>query len=245
MRSMPACRPFQCYSYAAACRCGIATYSVSFSLGGNETTGHIACSKTVGHIGSMARPSHREQIITEGLRLVHRNGFAATGVQAITQAAGVPKGSFYNHFTSKDAFGAVIINCYLSETLRILFWTLAESGTVRPLERLRCHLHQLTKMAAEQGWVGCLLGNFAAELNSCAPAIRSELRHCMECWRDLLADCVEQGQIAGEITRDLPAREIAAFLLDGWQGAMLRAKVEQCRAPLDTFAHLAFAAIIV
>ena len=57
----------------------------------------------------MPKPSHREKILTEGLRVVHERGFAGASVRDIVQAAGVPQGSFTNHFASKEAFGLEVL----------------------------------------------------------------------------------------------------------------------------------------
>jgi TetR/AcrR family transcriptional repressor of nem operon len=57
----------------------------------------------------MAKPNLREEILTAGLATLHGRGFNATSVQDITEAAGVPKGSFYNHFASKEDLGAAVV----------------------------------------------------------------------------------------------------------------------------------------
>ena len=84
----------------------------------------------------MAKPNVRERLLDAGVETFHRRGFNGCGVQEITEAAGVPKGSFYNHFASKEALGAAVLDRYWQQradtTLRIL-----EDGDVRPTERLR------------------------------------------------------------------------------------------------------------
>src|SRR5215470_5271442 len=73
------------------------------------------------HIIAMPKPSNREKILTEGLRVVHARGYAGASVRDIVQAAGVPQGSFTNHFASKEAFGLEILDLYYernSETSR-------------------------------------------------------------------------------------------------------------------------------
>jgi TetR/AcrR family transcriptional repressor of nem operon len=54
----------------------------------------------------VAKPSNREKILTEGLRVVHERGFAGASVRDIVEAAKVPQGSFTNHFASKEAFAS-------------------------------------------------------------------------------------------------------------------------------------------
>ena len=72
----------------------------------------------------MARPNVRERLLDAGVEIFHRCGFNGCGVQEITEAAGVPKGSFYNHFASKEALGAAVLDRYwhqrVGDTLRIL-----------------------------------------------------------------------------------------------------------------------------
>jgi AcrR family transcriptional regulator len=60
----------------------------------------------------MARPSHREKLLHVGMQVVHARGFAGASVRDIVQAAGVPQGSFTNHFASKEAFGLEVIDLF-------------------------------------------------------------------------------------------------------------------------------------
>src|SRR5438128_7137702 len=115
--------------------------------------------KTTGHIVSMARVNVREQLLSAGLDTLHRGGFNATSVQDITEAAGVPKGSFYNHFESKEALGAEAVVKYREtseawKALRALGDTKAA-----PLTRLRKYFESATERALKaESWSGCLLG---------------------------------------------------------------------------------------
>ena len=56
----------------------------------------------------MARPNTKEQILDAGMKALLEKGFNGVGVQEITAAAGVPKGSFYHHFARKEALGAEV-----------------------------------------------------------------------------------------------------------------------------------------
>src|SRR6185312_7860204 len=88
-----------------------------------------------GHITTMPKPSNREKILAEGLRVVHERGFAGASVRDIVQAAGVPQGSFTNHFASKEAFGLEIIELYYQNSRRTIAETL-RNDALPPLERL-------------------------------------------------------------------------------------------------------------
>src|ERR1700684_2036189 len=92
-----------------------------------------------GHIRVMSKLSNRERILTEGLRVVHERGFANASVRDIVQAAGVPQGSFTNHFASKEAFGLEIIDIYSENTRRNIAATL-RNDALDPLERLAAYI---------------------------------------------------------------------------------------------------------
>src|ERR1700678_850398 len=91
------------------------------------------------HIRSMPKLSNREKILTEGLRVVHERGFAGASVRDIVQAAGVPQGSFINHFASKEAFGLEILELYLANGGQVMSGTLRNDG-LPPLERLAAYI---------------------------------------------------------------------------------------------------------
>src|SRR5690242_13560332 len=84
----------------------------------------------------MSRSSNKEKLLIDGLRLVHRRGFGASSVRDIVQAAGVPQGSFTNHFASKEAFGLEILERYHDMTSAAVSATLRNDG-LAPLRRLR------------------------------------------------------------------------------------------------------------
>src|SRR5277367_1024386 len=87
----------------------------------------------------MPKPSNREKILTEGLRMVHEHGFANASVRDIVQAAGVPQGSFTNHFASKEAFGLEILEIYRENTRANIADTLRNDAR-KPLERLAAYI---------------------------------------------------------------------------------------------------------
>jgi len=87
----------------------------------------------------MPKPSHREKILTEGLRVVHERGFAGASVRDIVQAAGVPQGSFTNHFTSKEAFGLEVLDLYFARGCELMRETL-RNDSLPPLQRLGAYI---------------------------------------------------------------------------------------------------------
>jgi TetR/AcrR family transcriptional repressor of nem operon len=173
----------------------------------------------------MPRPSTRDRILATGRDLMHRNGFGASGVADITAAAGVPKGSFYNHFESKEAFGCAALDSYW-ETGGAAFAVLTGEGP--PLERVRRHFAAIdARLSANNYAAGCMLGNVAIEAGPSSDALRARAAALYDDWTERLAACLGEGQADGSIRNAVPAETLARFLIAAWHGALQRAKVER------------------
>jgi TetR/AcrR family transcriptional repressor of nem operon len=183
----------------------------------------------------MARPGKKAELVEAGLDLLHRRGFSATSVADIAVAAGAPKGSFYNHFESKDDFGSAVLDHYFDEVRAALAETLQGEGKLA-LARLRDYFLRLRKYVGQDDYArGCLIGNVSAEVSAVSAATRTQLAHLIREWTGSLAACLEEGQRDGSVRVDLAAHDLAVLLLDAWQGALLRAKVERKPAALNNF----------
>jgi TetR/AcrR family transcriptional regulator, transcriptional repressor for nem operon len=191
----------------------------------------------------MTRPNTREDIIQAGLKCLVEKGFNAVGVQDITETAGVPKGSFYNHFDSKEALGVEIVERYGANQKRR---EILSDPTVRPLQRLRRHFDRTNTLFADSGFTrNCILGGFSSELANQSEPIRDSLRKLYVQWTKDIEATIAEAQVEGEIGNKTKASEIAAFLLDAYEGALLRARVERSSKPFDRFMKFAFDQLLV
>jgi TetR/AcrR family transcriptional regulator, transcriptional repressor for nem operon len=192
----------------------------------------------------MPAHSKRAQLLDGGLDLIHREGCASAGVAAIAAAGRAPKGSFYNHFRSKDAFVVAVLDRYFEEVRRELDEELlAAPGT--PLDRIRGYFAQLRAGSVSEEFArGCLLGNLSAEMSPASPVIRAHLRELLAQWTAALAVVVQQAQDAGQARTDVPARTLAALLIDSWQGARLRRNVDRTADSIDAFAEVLLPALV-
>jgi len=199
--------------------------------------------KTTGHIiFQMARTADKTDIprrLTEaGYLLFTKLGYNATGIQQITDQAGVPKGSFYNHFDSKEAFAAQIIGHYARLVDR--FW--ADNLEDAPTEPVAAMQHIFGRFIAHHESThcqGCLVGNFAAEVAESSEACRAVLSASMRAWRERLAELIAAAQAQGSVRTDIEAMQLSAFFWDAWEGALLRMKVEHSTQALkDTVSIL-------
>ena len=191
----------------------------------------------------MGRPSAREEIVQAGLKCLVEKGFNAVGVQDITDTAGVPKGSFYNHFVSKEALGVEIVERYGANQTRREILT---DPSVPPLQRLRRHFDRISALFAESHFKrNCILGGFSAELANQSETIRESLRKLYGQWTKDIEATIAEAQTKGEIANNTKASDLAAFLLDSYEGALLRARVERSRKPFDRFMKFAFGQLLI
>jgi len=191
----------------------------------------------------MAKPNVKEQIVTASLGLLHSKGFNATSVQDITDAAGVPKGSFYNHFASKEALGMEVLQRYSARSADIA--AMLRDPALPPLERIRQYVDRMIEANAAYDFnCGCMLGNFSAELASQVPGMRAVLQASFAQWGAVLAAAIAEGQADGSIANPQPADELAAFIIDAWQGAVLRSKAEHSVEPLQRFSRMVLRRIL-
>ncbi|MBY0613134.1 MAG: TetR/AcrR family transcriptional regulator [Beijerinckiaceae bacterium] len=192
----------------------------------------------------MARPNLKQQILDKGAEFVFENGFTASGVSDITQAAGVPKGSFYNHFQSKEAFGLEILERYFVSSSEKAAASL-EDKTLTPKGRLEAYLDLMMRDLETQDWShGCLIGNFILEASCTSEQIRLRLKSFFADWSGRLAACIAEAQQIGEIRNETDAATLANFFIHAWEGAILRMKVDRDRRALDEYRAVLFASVL-
>jgi len=191
----------------------------------------------------MAKPSLREDLLEAGQKLFWERGYAAAGVRDIVAEAGARPGSFTNHFASKEDFAGEVVERYFAYVSRLVESALADDG-LAPAQRLRRYLDAITAKLGDGEWAyGCLIGNLSLETAPHSDQLREQLSAIFVRWREPFAACIAEGQARAEITRAFSADDLADFLLTGWQGAMLRMKVDRSRAPLERFKSIVFATV--
>jgi TetR/AcrR family transcriptional repressor of nem operon len=182
-----------------------------------------------------ANPETRSRLLEKGGDLVSSRGFNATGVQEITAAAGVPKGSFYNYFDSKEAFAVEVLSEYWDSVVELYGPILTDNRTA-PLSRITRYFAGLADFHKRRQYAfGCLIGNMALEVTPSSEEVRVKLAAIYREWSTSLADCLREAQMRKELAPSKDARQLAAALIDTFEGAVMRAKVERSRAPFDSF----------
>jgi TetR/AcrR family transcriptional repressor of nem operon len=192
----------------------------------------------------MAKPSNREKILTEGLRVVHAHGYAGASVRDIVQAAGVPQGSFTNHFVSKEAFGLEILELYFANGRETIRQTL-RNDELPPLSRLRDYIDtNKARLNKDSMRNGCLFGNFTAEASDHSELIRNRLVEIYAEVQDAIAYCLKAAIKAGELPADFQCDDVAGFIVSSLQGANLLAKAQRNPLPVDRFKRVLFSTVL-
>jgi TetR/AcrR family transcriptional regulator, transcriptional repressor for nem operon len=192
----------------------------------------------------MSKPSNRDRILTEGLRVVHQRGFAGASVRDIVDAAGVPQGSFTNHFASKEAFGLEIIDLYFARGFELIRETLRNDARP-PLARLAAYIDAGKDRLNRDGMRnGCLFGNFTAEASDHSELIRKRLVEIFAEVRASVAYCLLAAVAAGELPHDFDCDETAGFVISSLQGANLLAKAQRSSEPVERFKRILFSKVL-
>ena len=189
----------------------------------------------------MGKQTTRENLIEVGLGLIHTAGYTATGINQVLEAAKVPKGSFYHHFTTKDEFVLEVIQRYAVGEQERWEWLLGDS-TLSPLKKLRRYFKDLIATYGISGGpiAGCLLGNMSLEVGGQHTEIRNLLRQAFDAWEDAIAKTIREAMDKQELPKTTKANDLAALLVNNWEGAQVRAKAEQSDKPLELFFNNAF-----
>jgi TetR/AcrR family transcriptional repressor of nem operon len=188
----------------------------------------------------MAEQSTREQLINVGMKLMHEHGYNATGLTEILQAADVPKGSFYHHFGSKEDFAAAALERYVTREAEHGAAVLSDTK-VTPVKRLKRYFTDLMKMYGQRGAIpGCMMGKFSLEIAAESPELRRQISESFAAWQEEIASVIREAVAQKEIPVKTDASSLAGFLLNSWEGALVRSQAEKSDEPLKVFLQYAF-----
>ncbi len=186
---------------------------------------------------TLANAETRKQLIRSGLIFLTERGYSSAGINEIIAHAGVPKGCFYHYFRSKEDFGDHLIEAYqsyFSEKLGRFF----QDETRSPIERLEAFIEDATSGMAKHHFTrGCLVGNLGQEMGTLPEDFRCKLVSIFQDWQNRTEDCIRLAQTVGQIGNHHDPKERAALFWIGWEGAVLRAKLERSPRPLTVFAN--------
>jgi len=178
----------------------------------------------------------RNKILDAGRALIEQRGYSSLGVAEICATAGVPKGSFYYFFESKQALALAVIDDHWADQRRQ--WDELLRSDRDPLSRLK-DLFDATEQTQRAGQlktghvVGCLFGNLALELSNQADEVRSRLQQIFDEQIDMIEQVVVEARDAGQAGASVDAREAARSIVAQIEGRVLLAKLLSDPAQLE------------
>jgi len=193
----------------------------------------------------MSESSTREKLLQAGKTLFLEKGYNHTGLQEIVKSAGVPKGSFYYFFASKQDFGLAVLKYHLEIFQPFIERQLLGDKEVAPLQRLRNFFEVgCAQLESEQCKGGCIVGNLAQELADQNETFREHLNIALNHWQSLFTACLKEAQDKGDIPGNENVEVLSQFLMNGWEGAILRMKVTKSMEPLHNFLSVLFEKVL-
>jgi TetR/AcrR family transcriptional repressor of nem operon len=177
----------------------------------------------------------REALLRCGMEALTAQGMSATGIDMVLKRVGVPKGSFYHYFDSKDTFGLEVLQRYADYFARKLDrWLLADD--VPPLQRIVDFVADAKAGMERYDFErGCLVGNLGQEVVPLSDGFRVRLEEVLRDWERRLAACLRMAVEAGELPAGADCDQLSSFFWIGWEGAVLRARLVRSTRPLDVF----------
>ena len=175
---------------------------------------------------------------------MRRHGYGATGLQEILQSAGVPKGSFYHHFASKEEFAAAVIERYLTLAAEHCQQILSSMHQA-PLKRLRRYFEDLIRRAGQSAPIpGCLIGSLSLEVAGASSLLQGCLSSSFAQWQNAVAAVLREAVEKGDLPKSTKPDSLAGFILNSWEGVLLRSQADKSDLPLKDFLRYMFEVLL-
>lgn len=181
----------------------------------------------------------KDRLLEAGLSLLLLHGYNDLGIQDLLEATGVPKGGFYHHFRSKEDFALAVIDRYMVEVHQGLDQTLGDTS-LPPLLRVRRFFETTGEKYRSDGYLGCMLGGLGQELSGVNAVFQRRIEDCLSQIADRVAQCFEEARTNGEIAADSDPRRMADLMVDCWEGAALRSRLQRDDMPLRSMLDFYF-----
>lgn len=193
----------------------------------------------------MNKPDTKEAILQAGHDLVIEKSYNGCGLKEILDRAGVPKGSFYHYFKSKEDFALALIERAQDETHDFMREYLRDRKH-SPLQRIKNLFNQIQQFHREEGVdCQCLIPKLALEQSQLSEPLRGAILCANELMHNNLAQTIREAQTEGEINASIDPLKVAAFIFNASHGASIQMQVERDIAAYDNFIDIIFSYILI
>jgi len=176
----------------------------------------------------------RQKILASGRRAMGGKGFSGVGLNEVLAAAGVPKGSFYHYFASKEAFGEALLQDYFDEYLAEMDQIFRAPGQTKAQQLEAYFAAWMDSQSFDHCQGKCLAVKLGAEVADLSPAMRAALKDGTDGIIARLARAIEAGAAEGSLQAGSDATVLAQSLYQLWLGASIMVKILRTAQPFDT-----------
>ena len=187
------------------------------------------------------RTSTKDRLLDAGLAMLLERGYNDMGIRALLDTTGVPKGSFYHHFRDKEDFALQVIDRYMENVHAGLADCLGDTSRP-PLDRVRAFFEASRDKYRDEGYLGCLLGGVGQELSGTSEVFRRKIDECFRVIAGRIGSCLEEACRVGALPAEVNCQQMADLLIDCWEGAALRTRLQRDPAPLNAMLDFYFRA---
>jgi len=185
-----------------------------------------------------------DRILDAGAQVFAERGFHGAGLSEILKVAGVPRGSFYHYFASKEEFGVALIERASEEYMEFLRPILSDRKR-SPIDRLRAILQESYEECRQNGTARtCLVPKLALETSQLSDPVHAAVKCAYARLTAVFAQVIREGQSKGEIAGDQEPERLANVLVMLWEGAAIRMEIERSPQALDDFHAFVFDALL-
>lgn len=184
------------------------------------------------------RDDKKQEIIKKGLEIMHLKGYNATGVKDIVDAAGIPKGSFYNYFESKEDFVIQALH-YSADHCKTIMGETLQDRSLPPLQRIeKFYEERIIQFRECDFTLGCFGSNLCIEMGDISLPIGVATEAYFKRLESVLLSCLQEAQDAADLDKEKDIDKLAKFIYNSWNGAMLRMKASRSPEPLNIFTEM-------
>ncbi|MBU3825733.1 MAG: TetR/AcrR family transcriptional regulator [Candidatus Oceanisphaera merdipullorum] len=174
----------------------------------------------------------RQHLLDTGRETLAAKGFSSVGLSALLQQAGVPKGSFYHYFKSKEQFGEALLQDYFEFYLTEL-GQLFSQPELNHQQRLMSYWSEWQRRyCSPEGRSDCLVVKLSAEVADLSEPMRLVLKLGTEQVIACISRCIEGGVQEGSLLVKEPML-LATNLYQLWLGASLLTKLHRDDSQMD------------
>ena len=180
------------------------------------------------------------KIIEAGARIIHHKGYNHTGIQEVIKAAGVPKGSFYFYFNSKEDFGLHVID-YFNDMYLQMIDPILQQKELSALRRIEKILDYYIGLFKELNYTcGCPIGNLSQEMGDLSEAFGTKLVSSVALIAGIYKDLLDEAKETDQVSLEMNTQKTAEFIVSSWHGSLIRMKIDKNIEPLELHKQFIF-----